>query len=67
METFVDGGGKIIVGILTPITRITVRKSKDAQGKVVEKTPLDSLSGTVWWGIGLTVVSVVIIRILAMI
>jgi len=67
METFVDGGlGKLIVGILTPLTRITIRKSKDAQGKVTEKTPLDTISGTVWMGVGILIVSLVIIRVIAM-
>jgi len=58
--------GKIIVGILTPIARITVMKSKDSAGKVVEKTPLDSLSGTVWAGIIITVCLVVGIRLVVM-
>lgn len=68
IETFVESPiGKLIVGILTPITRITVIKSKDAQGKVVEKTPLDTLSGTVWGGIALLVVLVIAVRIFAMV
>ena len=59
--------GKIIVGILTPITRVTVMKSKDAQGKSIEKTPLDNLNGTVVAGLVLTVALVVAVRIWVMI
>lgn len=66
IELFVDGAGKPIVMLLTPITRITVMKKKDAAGKVVEKTPLDTLSGTVWMGIGITILAVVIIRVVVM-
>lgn len=67
IECFVESPiGKLIVGILTPITRITVMKTKDATGKVVEKTPLDSLSYTVWAGIILTVVTVAIVRVVVM-
>ena len=64
IETFVENPlGKLTVAILTPFMRFTVRKTKDAQGKAVEKTPLDTISGTVWTGIILLVASVIIIRI----
>ena len=68
IEAFVQSPlGKIIVAILTPITRMTVMKSKDAQGKVVEKTPLDGLQGTVIGGVVLTLVLVVAIRVWLMV
>ena len=68
IEAFVESPiGKLIVGILTPITRVTVMKSKDAQGKAVEKTPLDTLQGTVIAGLVLLVVLVIAIRIAAVV
>ena len=67
IEAFVESPiGKLIVGILTPITRITVMKSKDAQGKVIEKTPLDTPGGTVKAGIVLLVLLVVLVRVVVM-
>lgn len=67
IEAFVESPiGKLIVGILTPISRITVMKKKNTEGKVVEKTPLDTPSGTVWAGIILLVVLVVLVRVVVM-
>ena len=68
IEAFVQSPiGKLIVGILTPITRVTVMKGKDAQGKTVEKTPLDTLNGTVIYGIVLTVILIAAVRIAAVV
>ena len=55
--------GNLIVAILTFITRITVMKKKDAQGKTVEKTPLDTVKGTVISGFALLAIIIVLIRI----
>ncbi len=55
--------GNLIVAILTPITRVTVMKKEYAQGKVVERTPLDTINGTVISGFVLLAVLIALIRI----
>ena len=59
--------GKLLVGLLTPLTRVTVMKSKNAQGQVVEKTPLDNLWGTVIAGVVLLGIIIVAVRIAAVV
>jgi hypothetical protein len=55
--------GNLIVAVLACIARVTVIKRKDAQGKVVEKTPLDSVNGTVIAGFVMLAVLIVLVRI----
>lgn len=64
IETFTDSPlGKLIVSFLTFLSRVTVMKRKTADGKVVEKTPLDSLWGTVFAGVVVLCIVIVAIRI----
>jgi len=63
IEKFIDSPlGKPIVGILTCIARITVRKTADG-----EKTPLDTPKGTVIAGILLLGATIIAVRIAAIV
>ena len=68
IQQFVDSPiGKPLVWVLTFLSRVTVMKRKDAEGKVVEKTPLDSVNGTIIAGVILLGVLLLAVRIAAMV
>jgi len=59
IESFVNSPlGKLIVGFLTIIARITVIKTKDG-----EKTPLDTVHGTIIAGLVILAIAIIVIRV----
>lgn len=68
IEKFVESPiGKPLVLVLGVLSRVTVMRKKDAQGKVVEKTPLDSVQGTIIAGVVLLGMLLLAVRIAAIV
>ena len=63
IESFVNSPlGKLVVGILTVIARITVIKTKDG-----EKTPLDTVHGTIIAGFVVLGLTLIFVRVAAIV